>query len=126
MVSVTASTFKDLINNTTITDSATEKIIDQAADSLNMYLEEDNQISNMSGTAGTKTVSVTSAQRGALMNMAREVYSVLYKNPSGMTSSNLGPAGVSFGTSRLREAAKDIAAALSGMSSVIEIEASLA
>ena len=125
MVSVTASTFKDLINNSDLANATAEKIIDQAADSLNVYLEENNQLPNMSGTAGSKTVSVSSAQRGALMNMAREVYAVLYVNPTGVVSSQLGAASSSYGTNRLREAAKDIALALSSMSSVTEIEASL-
>jgi len=50
----------------------TEALIDQAIDLLNLYANQ--SISNMAGTAGSKTVTLTSRQRAAVFEVAKAVY----------------------------------------------------
>lgn len=77
MASVTAS---DFINVMGITDSATnmEYVLDLAIDTLNLYGAE--SIDNMSGGAGTKTVTLTSRQRGGVFHLARVIYFEFFKD----------------------------------------------
>lgn len=53
-----------------------EYIIDQAINWLNRY---GTSLSNMSGTAGSKTVSLTSQEEGVVFETARLVYYAFYK-----------------------------------------------
>jgi hypothetical protein len=56
-----------------IDDSATniEYVLDLSIDVLNIY---GASLDNMAGGAGTKTVTLTSQQRGGVFVMAREIY----------------------------------------------------
>lgn len=75
MVSVSASDWKNVMN-LSITDEHAEYILDMAIDLLNIY---DVQLSNMSGDAGSKTVPLTSKQRGGVFLVARSIYYSMYK-----------------------------------------------
>ena len=88
MASVTATDFINVMN---ITDSATnmEPVLDLAIDTLNLYGAA--SISNMSGDAGSKTVSLTSKQRGAVFHLARMIYYDFFK---GINRANVGPVTV--------------------------------
>ena len=77
MVDITASSFKTLINDAGIADATAESLIDQAVHLLNLYGADD--IPTMTGTAGSKTLSVTSQQAGAIQLVAREMYDELFK-----------------------------------------------
>ena len=80
MATITYATLTDLLNLSVpsdITAANAEKVIDQAIDSLNLYGDLD--IPNMTGTAGTKSVSITSGERGAILMVARAVYYGFYK-----------------------------------------------
>jgi hypothetical protein len=54
-----------------------EQIIDQAIDMLNTF---NANVPNMTGTVGSKSVSLTSKQKGAVWTVARAVYYGFYKN----------------------------------------------
>jgi hypothetical protein len=93
MATITYSTLTDLLDlsvPTDITAANAEKIIDQAIDLLNLYGNLD--LPNMSGTAGAKSVSVESRQRGAILSVARAVYYGFYK---GLETASAGPVNVS-------------------------------
>jgi len=79
---VNAATLQSLLHITDQTISATdaENIIDQAIDQANGYLQL--AMSNMSGTAGSKTVALTSAQRGLVMGVAMSLYYRRYRDPT--------------------------------------------
>ena len=88
-VSVTADTFKDLMNQTDLDSEAVEKILDMAINCLNLYGQLD--MSNMAGTAGSKTLNLTSQQNAALFIVARAIYYGFYK-----ALSSAAIAGASF------------------------------
>jgi len=104
MVSVTYQDLHDLINVTTsdITAAKTEDLIDHAIDLLNAH---GVGLSNMAGSAGSKTVTLTSAQRGAILNLARMIYRHDYVNPQ---QASLGP--ISVGATGTAEPDIDLAA----------------
>lgn len=88
MPSVSAT---DLINLMNLDESAEtlEPLIDLAIDCLNIF---GCDINNMSGDAGSKTVTLTSKQKGGVMIISRIIYKSFYKNEDG-SSGSLGPAG---------------------------------
>ena len=55
----------------------TEKLIDLAIHYLNLYAQLD--MSNMAGTAGSKTLNVTSPQYAAVLHVFRTIYHSYYK-----------------------------------------------
>jgi len=85
MVSVTADTFKDLMNLPTLDDADVEQILDMAVDCLNLYGQLD--MSNMAGTAGSKTLNLTSQQKAAVFIVARAIYYGFYLH---LSSSSVG------------------------------------
>jgi len=76
MVSISAAEFKAIINDSVITATNAEYILDNAIDELNTY---DADIHNMSGTAGSKTWSGESKQKGAIYELAHAKYKAYYK-----------------------------------------------
>jgi len=50
----------------------------------------------MTGSAGTRTGTYTSAQMGAIMAMAQQIYAKHFKNASGVSSSSIGQVNRSF------------------------------
>jgi len=83
MASVTAQNFIDVMN---ISDSTTnmEYVLDLAIDTLNLYGA--TTINNMVGSAGSKTVTLTSKQRGGVFHLARIIYRDFYKEAGKTTS----------------------------------------
>lgn len=94
MASVTG---QDLINAmnlpSTVTATKAEYILDLAIDLLNVF---DADLSNMSGSAGSKTVTLTSKQRGGVFAFARIVYYSFHRRIE-----NLSISGVSLSVADL-------------------------
>jgi len=88
MGTITAATMKTILNKTDADASDTdfELIMDAAIDLLNLFGAE---ISNMSGTAGSKTVSVESNEKGALILVTREVWYGIRQGPEQVGVGNL-------------------------------------
>jgi len=90
MPSLTASNIDTLFNlNGQISDTIIETWIDYAIDKINGYGPE---LPNMSGTAGSKTVSLESKERGVVLDVVRTIYYSCYK---GVASSTVGGLQVS-------------------------------
>jgi len=78
MVSVTASTLDGLLHLSGGVDNQDlEAIIDLAIDMINLHSDAD--ISNMTGTAGSKTVNLESREKAAVFIAARAIYYDFYK-----------------------------------------------
>jgi len=94
VVAITGDTILDLLKNPTgITTTHGEIVTDQAIDHLNLYLDDGDTISNLSGAAGSKTLNVSSRERGAIMIVARIVYMSFLKQHG--TTANMGSLGSS-------------------------------
>jgi hypothetical protein len=78
MADVKATDFTDVMNIDTSAEDI-EFVLDLAIDALNVYGAD---LSNMTGDAGDKTVSLTSKERGGVFIVAREIYEKFYQ-PSG-------------------------------------------
>lgn len=81
MIAVTYADLHNVLKLTTSDISAidTEYIIDYAIDMLNLYANQ--SIARMAGTPGSKTLTLTSAQRGAVLMVARALYYEYRFNP---------------------------------------------
>jgi len=79
MVTVNADTFIKIFNVADFDDEHAEAILDLAIDLINLYSDVD--LSNMSGTAGNKTVNLESKEKGAVFLVARAIYFGCYKKP---------------------------------------------
>lgn len=75
-----------------VTATEQETFIDSAIDELN--LAGAPTITNMAGTAGAKTATLTSKQRAAILRIARAVYSSYFKNADGTLQVNVGNIGL--------------------------------
>jgi len=77
MATIQASDLNTLLNLAGgVADETLEAILDQAIDMLNLYGAD---LPNMTGTAGSKTVSLEGKERGAVFIVARAVYYSFYK-----------------------------------------------
>lgn len=86
MVTVQASDLDAILHlSGGVDDQDLEAILDQAIDKINLYGHTD--ISNMTGTAGSKTVNLESREKAAVFMAARAVYYGYYK---GLESSSVG------------------------------------
>jgi hypothetical protein len=65
-----------------------EACIDQAIDKINGYARDDI-LPNLSGTVGSKSVTVTSGQAGFIRDLAVAIYAKDYKN-NGLKSTTTG------------------------------------
>jgi hypothetical protein len=100
MVTYTYNSFHSVINLDTgdISAIVTETVIDQAIHLINLagaHVANDRSvsytdISNLSGTAGSKTVTLTSAQAGAVTEVAKAVYYRDYREQVPVTLGELG------------------------------------
>jgi hypothetical protein len=77
MVTVSASTFKALFNVADFTEEHAEEIIDLAIHAVNNISKAD--LSNMTGTAGSKTVNLESEEVWAVLAAAYAIYNNFYK-----------------------------------------------
>lgn len=97
MGSVTGALLINLLHLPTDFDDATvENVVDEAINLLNLF-GDGLELPNLSGTAGSKTVTLTSPQQGAVIMVARTLFSEYYENDDGTW--NLG--GVSLGSANL-------------------------
>lgn len=110
--------FKTLIQDTSISDANVENIFDLAANTYNIF---GCDVTNMAGTAGSKTVTYTSAEKGAVYQGARIIYASFYKNPANHPNANAGATSVTStdlqSNSVIWTMLKEIAEALKGASS---------
>lgn len=93
---ITGDTILNLLKNPTgITTTHGEIVTDQAIDHLNIYLflNDGDTLSNLDGVDGSKTLNVSSRERGAIMIVARIVYMSFLRQHG--TTSNLGSLGSS-------------------------------
>lgn len=108
MPNLTADDIDTLLNLTDgVSSEIIESWIDQAIDQLNLYGDLD--ISNMAGTAGSKTVSLESRERGAVNMVVRTVYLKYYKDQSVTTVAGLSVADVVMSDSEVRLMVKQVA-----------------
>jgi len=77
MVSLTATLFKAVINDSQLTDATAEYIIDLGISEINNRSGAD--LSLMSGTTPNKTVSLESSEYAAVMEAVRAIYYSYYK-----------------------------------------------
>jgi hypothetical protein len=85
--------FKQDINDSDISDAETEGLFNLAARTYNIF---GCNVPIMQGaTAGSKTVTYTSAQEGAVFHGARIVYVSFYKNASNTPSAGIGAVNIS-------------------------------
>jgi hypothetical protein len=80
--------FLGVLTDTDLPPARAEELIDYAIDMLNAHGAD---LSNMSGSAATKTVSMDGKERGVVLNLAAMLYRHRYVNPQ---QANLGPVGV--------------------------------
>lgn len=78
MATITADEFQAILNLTDsdISNTNTEYVLDFAINLLNLYGAD---LSNMSGTAGSKTWSGESSEKGAIYMVARAAYYSFFK-----------------------------------------------
>ena len=112
MATITASTFQALFNVADFTEEHAEEILDLAIDLINLYSDAD--LPNMAGTAGSKTVSVASKEKGAIFLVGRAIYLGFYTKPesSAIQGQTLSPADVMGNPAviaSVREAARQLA-----------------
>ena len=83
MVTVTGTIFKTRLQDGDASATEAEYSLETAIDLLNTY---GAGLDSLTGDAGSKTGSYTSAEAGAIWTMAREVYKVHWKNADGASS----------------------------------------
>jgi hypothetical protein len=107
-----------------VDDEDLENLIDGAVDLLNVYLRHYGlEIANMTGTAGTKTLTVTSAERGAVLMVACALYSRDYKAAGSQSESvSLGPASSSSSFSTAQASTEILAKELADQLAQEEVE----
>jgi hypothetical protein len=71
MAVIVAATLQTLLNALQVSATNMENLIDLAVDLLNL---EGADLPNMSGTAGSKTLSVESTEKAAIFLAARAIY----------------------------------------------------
>jgi len=84
--------FKNLINDLAYSDENTERLFDAAANTYNIFGCE---VPEMTGTAGSKTVTYTSPQKGAVFQGARIIYASFVKNAANNQTASIGGVSVS-------------------------------
>ena len=86
-VTITGNTILKLLNDPEdVTVTQGEIVMDQAIDHLNLYLDDEDTLSNLDGAAGSKTLNVSSRERGAIMIVARIVYMSFLQQHGGSTN----------------------------------------
>jgi hypothetical protein len=97
LVSITGSDIYFTNISDTITATQWETLIDQAIDKINGYAKK-TTLQNMSGTAGSKTVTVSSRQAGFIRTLTVAIYSKDFKSEGGQSTS-FGLGGLSHSQS---------------------------
>lgn len=121
MADITYATLQALLNITTAAATC-EEIIDHAVNLLNAYGAD---LPNMTGTAGSKTLSVESREKGAVMEVACAVYNSKYVTSGGSSRSySVGSMSQSNSANTGASAPEDVAKELARQ--LIEIESEVA
>jgi len=97
VVVLNAASLKDLVNDVALADVTSEKIIDHSVNKINGYAKID-VVPNMTGAAGSKTLSVSSYEAGFIISVAIAVYNKDYKS-SGAQSRSRGIGSLSVSSS---------------------------
>lgn len=84
---------KTIFNDSSIADATMEDLTDAVIDELNL---NGLSISNMAGSAGSKTITLTSAQKGAVRRIFRVIYSSWYKNADNIQAGGVGNISLAF------------------------------
>jgi hypothetical protein len=79
-VTINSTLLQNQFGDTDITATNAEIVLDGGINLLNTF---GAGITNLTGVAGTKTGSYTSAQAGAIMAIAQQIYQKHFKNASG-------------------------------------------
>ena len=95
--------FTNIVAATTFTPTQWEACIDQSIDKINGYLRDD-VLPNMTGTVGSKTVSVTSGQAGFIRDIAFAFYTKNKNAGASSTSISMGQLSESSSSSTGSEA----------------------
>ena len=113
---VNAALLQNEFQDSRISYAIAEIVLDSGINLLNTF---GAGLSNLTGIAGSKTGDYPSAEAGAIMAIARQIYAKHYMNAPSTSSSTLGPAGVSYsGDYELLNYAKKLADALQSSTSV--------
>jgi hypothetical protein len=123
---MTASAFvtqlKTIFNDQTVADATVEDLVDAVIDELNL---QGCSLSNMSGSAGSKTITLTSAQKGAVRRIFRVIYSSWHKHADNQTQATTGAISAGFtdlmSNPTVQAMIKDTAAALKNTSPPIYV-----
>jgi hypothetical protein len=91
-VTITGTTARNQLNDSEISVTNMEICVDGAINLLNTY---GAGLSNLTGAAGSKTGTYTSAQGGAIMTMTQQIYSKHFKHAT-QTNVNVGSVGLSY------------------------------
>jgi uncharacterized protein YjgD (DUF1641 family) len=75
---------KNIFNDSSITDATTENLTDAVIDELNL---NGLSITNMAGSAGSKTITLTSPQEAAIRRIFRVIYASWHKNAANSDAS---------------------------------------
>ena len=86
MTTITCDDLQILVADAGLPDTTSEAIVDTAIDMLNTF---GANLSNLTGVAGAKTGTYTSAEGGAIMPLAVQVYITMYKS-AGASSTAIG------------------------------------
>ena len=109
--------FTNIVAAATFTPTQWEACIDQAIDKINGHLGED-MVPNLSGTAGSKTVSVSSAEAGFIRDVTIAIYASTKNAGASSSSLSIGQisesssSSTSSGASQIDELAKSAANSL--------------
>lgn len=107
-----AAVLQTEFNDSGISDADAEAVLMSAIRLLNTFSAG---ITQLSGAAGSRTGSYSSAQMGAVMALAQQIYSKHYKNAAGTANANLAQIGMSYHSdTQLLTFAKTLAAPLVG------------
>jgi hypothetical protein len=104
---MTALTYLDLtsIVETGLAATTAEAIIKNAIRELNAKLKKHNQeLSNLTGTAGSMTVNLEEAEIGAVIKVAKSIYFRDYKGPTQVTVGS-----ISYSTQRVEDVVAECA-----------------
>lgn len=83
-ITLNGTFLKNQFQESSISVTNAEVVLDGAINMLNAYNEG---LDNLTGTAGSKTGSYTSAQVGKIMAVAQQIYQRHWKNASGANAS---------------------------------------
>ena len=116
---INAASLQTLVNETVadLPNTTCEEILNQAINLINLEGQGQLNISTMQGTAGTKSLTVQSKEKGAIMQVAVAIYANNYK-AAGSQSSSFQAGGIglsesaSTGTGTVEMIAKEAAKSL--------------